>query len=336
VIWQHWFPSVLTDYLKMGYIGVSFFFVISGFLISEILIRNKNKLRIGELTAGNYFKNFYIRRILRIFPIYYLTVFFILRYNIDFCRPFGLYYLTYTSNFYNFFEQKLISFNYFWSLCVEEQFYFLFPVLIFLTPKQSLLKVIVAIILMGPIFRTIIHLNAPNPVLFAHPFSSFDGFGLGAFIAYLRVEKGMTFEDILENPICKWAAYFAVSLFFIFSTIHYVLPGVSFMLYAEGLYYAIIFTLGGYFILKFGNGFYGGLSLLINNRLLMYIGQISYSLYIFHQLLVKSSIHFGTEKYIPFDGYYKTLYLFGLIVISTLSWYLFESPINNAKKYFSY
>jgi len=154
--------SVHTDYVYIGWVGVQLFFVLSGFLITDILLRMKDTLR-----AGGYFKKFYGRRFLRIFPLYYfyLLIMFIVTaalifygYRINYMRlyqdqlPYALAYI------YNFFnaspayngESWLVG--HLWSLSVEEQFYLAWPLLIFLTPKKRLKKLFVGAIPGGAAF----------------------------------------------------------------------------------------------------------------------------------------------------------------------------------------
>jgi peptidoglycan/LPS O-acetylase OafA/YrhL len=134
--------SILIALLAPGWAGVELFFVLSGFLITGILLRTKD--------ASNYFRSFYARRFLRIFPIYYLTLSAILL--ISTISPWmrsmlpgsalqrASYYL-YLQNWpvfwtHGFFKRSILG--HFWSLAVEEQFYLAWPVLIWLVPERLL------------------------------------------------------------------------------------------------------------------------------------------------------------------------------------------------------
>lgn len=106
VIISHWIPqSNIINKIPNGPIGVDIFFVLSGFLISKILFENRNKAEEFNLPKMTLVKNFYVRRTLRIFPIYYLTIFVLLllsnKTGID-IESGLIYYLTYTTNFYFF------------------------------------------------------------------------------------------------------------------------------------------------------------------------------------------------------------------------------------------
>lgn len=114
-----------------GWIGVDLFFVLSGFLITGILY--------DTLQSKRFFRNFYARRALRIFPLYY--GFLLLLFLITFVRgehwTSGIFgYLTYTENLslgsHQLTDASWVNINHFWSLAIEEQFYLVWPLLIFL------------------------------------------------------------------------------------------------------------------------------------------------------------------------------------------------------------
>ncbi len=131
VIWHHCNPHVYGRILSAGYTGVYLFFAISGFLITTLLLREK--AQHGEISL----RNFYIRRALRIFPLYYVVVllYLLLILVMDRHSEGGAaylhnlpYFLSYTSNwFIEVGSPKRIVFYHAWSLATEEQFYFLWP-----------------------------------------------------------------------------------------------------------------------------------------------------------------------------------------------------------------
>lgn len=132
VIWHHTSAKYYPDirFLGMGYLGVELFFVISGFLITTLLLREKAKT--GDISL----KDFYMRRSLRIFPIYYaiLLVYIAAVLLFDRNTPAGIdfmgnlkYFLTYTSNWFVPLDQPRVIFYFAWSLATEEQFYVMWP-----------------------------------------------------------------------------------------------------------------------------------------------------------------------------------------------------------------
>jgi len=151
-----------VGYVTPGYIALQFCFVLSGFLITNILLRYKEKS-----SFRGYLKRFFWRRTLRIFPIYYLyilaTGIFFLVFALPEDYPYAFPHLmSYTFNyFYLMSEMRLdyfgADFDYFfthcWSLSVEEQFYVIWPFVTVLTPLKRLKVVLIAIVLMAPVFR---------------------------------------------------------------------------------------------------------------------------------------------------------------------------------------
>ena len=133
------------DILGKGFLGVDFFFVLSGFLITTLLLREERK------TGTFSIRKFYWRRILRIIPIYYLVVTFVVAITIlkgqtaEALEKAPYYYL-FLSNFLN---DHLTNLSITWSLSVEEQFYLLWPALLMITPRRWL----------GPVLLTAIIIN---------------------------------------------------------------------------------------------------------------------------------------------------------------------------------
>jgi peptidoglycan/LPS O-acetylase OafA/YrhL len=142
----------LTLPISLGWSGVDLFFVLSGFLITGILINTKE--------SRNYFSSFYARRILRIFPLYFLVVFLYFDLALPIAHHFGqLIYLTKTfepwfwfhlSNWKVAFTNPAGWLEHFWSLSIEEQFYMFWPLVIFWTPRRRI--VYVCLLLIGASF----------------------------------------------------------------------------------------------------------------------------------------------------------------------------------------
>jgi peptidoglycan/LPS O-acetylase OafA/YrhL len=149
-----YWPSWLTiACFRVGERGVDLFFVLSGFLITSILLQSKN--------SPHYFQHFFIRRSLRIFPLYFLALFIFvwivptLLPNVEmFQKPVDkqFYLWTYLSNFKMAFENAWCfgPLDHFWSLAVEEHFYFIWPVVIyFASTRRALMISIATIVLIG-------------------------------------------------------------------------------------------------------------------------------------------------------------------------------------------
>lgn len=198
-----------TDYLMIGWTGVLLFFVLSGFLITDILIRMKE-----SLPARAYFIKFYGRRLLRIFPLYYfyLLVMFLLsmfllaaQFRPDYMRMFQdqvRYAIFYVYDFFSagagFVEHRFLG--HFWSLSVEEQFYILWPLAILLTPRKFYRSLFLGAIVLGPLARlglayaynhALLGLpyGATAQGIYVLPFSHIDAFGFGAYISRFEIPR---------------------------------------------------------------------------------------------------------------------------------------------------
>lgn len=156
VLFSHWvndLPHRLFPYGTSGWCGVDLFFVLSGFLITNGLLASR--------TSINYFSSFYSKRLLRIFPVYYLALlaYFIL---LPLCLP-GMprpdaydrvFYWFYLNNWAAFLHLPNAPFiGHFWSLAVEEQFYLLWPVVVLLVRPRRLCHIAATCVVVAPLLR---------------------------------------------------------------------------------------------------------------------------------------------------------------------------------------
>ena len=146
VIWHHATPRLLPGVLGKGAVGVDLFFALSGFLITTLLLRERRGSGEIRLTA------FYARRSLRIFPLYYVVLAFyalralqtqagsVVARHFLHALPF---HATYTANwFVDYAVPHPVMFAFSWSLCVEEQFYWVWPILMACFRRRALLAVL--------------------------------------------------------------------------------------------------------------------------------------------------------------------------------------------------
>jgi peptidoglycan/LPS O-acetylase OafA/YrhL len=210
VIFLHWPLPAL--HLPFGWLGVNIFFVLSGFLITRILIQQKNQ------QLAPYLKHFYRNRLLRIFPLFYsylaiisivlLVVGWLLPDNnqsatitsgLNVLRDHLFLLLTYTYNFADLFHPDSFQpfsnrfFAHLWSLAVEEQFYLVFPFLVFFLKPQHLRYFLIALIFLTPPLRIWYGeaMRGTQPeiltgiILSKVTFFHTDGFALGGLLALL-------------------------------------------------------------------------------------------------------------------------------------------------------
>ncbi len=148
----HWLPEHAIINRLQGQLsnGVHLFFVLSGYLITGILLRCRENIELRVATIGYSFRQFYARRFLRIFPVYYLVLGVGVLFHFEGLRSGFLWHVTYLSNFYYYHREKFDGpASLFWTLAVEEQFYLLWPLAILTLPKRLILPFVIAIALLG-------------------------------------------------------------------------------------------------------------------------------------------------------------------------------------------
>ncbi len=183
--------------IQWSLLGVHLFFVLSGFLITGILLKCRDSSYTWE--KGKYqLRQFYIRRSLRIFPLYYLVILVLIFVNFNILRNSSLWYLTYTSNIYFALIGRFgSSAGHFWSLAVEEQFYLLWPCLILFLPEKYLLRCISTACLLGLLYRiggSLLGLNFLARV--AVTIGCLDFLGIGALLAFYRYKNPLQFNAL--------------------------------------------------------------------------------------------------------------------------------------------
>ncbi len=192
VLLFHYLMLIGRPALTFSWVWVQMFFVQSGFLITGILLNDKQR-RLAE-----YLKRFYSRRALRIFPLYFSFILvFTVAYRF-FHKPMGFnryapYLYTYTFNFTRF-DRHIDTGNpfvHFWSLALEEQFYLVWPFIIYFLNREQLKRVLLAVIVLTPLFRFWLarYLGthgfdrpAIGEITYVFTFSQFDAFAFGAAI----------------------------------------------------------------------------------------------------------------------------------------------------------
>jgi len=282
VLADHWSGDKLG--FTASYLGVCMFFVLSGFLITRILLAAKEK--DANLGRGHGFsiKRFYIRRTIRIFPIYYLTLAVLFLLNLHAVRDKIFWLATYMSNNYIAYNANWLgATDHLWSLAVEEQFYLFFPFLILFLPLKNMKSAMHFLIAFALILRVYFFLSGDSWI---RPYvlmpACLDAFGLGGLLAYFVYYNK-------EKPL----HFFGKPMSLFLGLLIYMLTVIWSKQVATGNnhnYVTIIFLRlsEAYFslsILAYLISHDQSKSLL--NRIFewspfVYIGQISYGIYIYH------------------------------------------------------
>ena len=332
VMMYHWLPDIAL--FHNGGAGVTFFFVLSGYLISSNLLYLKKAIGTGETTLSSAFLQFYYRRILRIFPLYYLVIFSLLLIIPAVFAGKFVWYSLYMANFLIFHHQAWPDMlSHFWSLCVEEQFYLIWPLLIFSVRWRQLTKLFIGTICISILFQAYFIYIVPNRFLGVLPLSQFDTFGMGALLAYLPFSKWQP-SWLEKKPV-------VISLFAGSVLLTIVVLNISW----PSAFFNLTFSVGALLIIhQAQKGFKGVIGWILDLPVLQYLGRISYGLYIYHMFMpwlwrcltgketrYPLPIALFTKPWMSKDIVNLAAQSLLLIGIASLSWFLFEKPINGFK-----
>ena len=328
VILYHSQITILGHQVFMGgFIGVDIFFVISGYLITSIILKEL-------LNAGSFsFKYFYERRVRRILPVLLFVMLVSLPFGwkyllpdnlIDFSKSI-LYSLGFSSNFYFHYSGQQYDavsglfkpFLHTWSLSVEEQYYVLFPIILFITFKYFK-KYLIHILIFGFVVSLFLaewtSRNYPSTSFYFLHTRMWELLA-GSILAYFEIISGHRSQNRILNLMLPF--------------IGLLLIGHSILFFNNEMFHPSFYTLspiiGVCLIIWFSNKD-ETITKILSTKLFVGIGLISYSLYIWHYPI------FAFTKTIQFfDGdILKKLYIFGLIIfLSIISFYFIEKPFRN-------
>jgi peptidoglycan/LPS O-acetylase OafA/YrhL len=335
VLIEHFLPRYFSQnpLLPWGKMGVHLFFVLSGYLITGILLASRGDTGGGRLLF--HARRFYLRRTLRIFPIYYLVVTAAALAGVDAVWKQLGWHLTYLSNvsfaLQNGWEQPV---EHLWTLCVEEQFYLFWPWVIFLIPQRHLLGAVSALIAIGPLYRGFCLLVGANEFATCYQLPScLDSLGMGALLAI--VSHGGR-HGILKKWLHRVGLYVALPLFVL-------LQPARFFGWAPGLYGCIEYSLLALVFLvvvdKAAVGMTNSLGRVLERPGMVYIGKISYGIYLYHNFvpygLGQVLKRMGTD--LPEITGLRFVVWVGLTVaIAAASWTFIERPISRIKGRIAY
>lgn len=327
------------NYFFFGWLGVDLFFVLSGFLITGILL--------GAVGKPHFLRNFYIRRALRIFPLYYasLIIFLFIIPHLS-SRADFTYYIKNQIWLWTDFQNWLYIFNpdystnilhHLWSLAVEEQFYIVWPFMILLIKKPGRLIVLLSVLLILIMsLRLIIWLyEIENLAYFnLYTFSRIDGICIGCILALL-INFYPGFLKKYFTIIILSLAGFNFLFYFLNQRFHYTLPYLAVAGYTT---FAIILALLVYESITGKNRI---IQLIFTSSFMKFLGKISYGLYIIHwpaYILLSPAILAYLQKFIPglYANYSVSIICILIsVLLSWLSFKYFEKPFLDLKSSFS-
>jgi peptidoglycan/LPS O-acetylase OafA/YrhL len=314
-----------------GFLGVRLFFVLSGFLITGLLLQARENAQLSGAPKAVIFRQFYLRRALRIFPLYYLVLLVAFFFGSGAAREQLPWLASYT---YNFWISALgwypAYFSHFWSLCVEEQFYLVWPWIIVLAPIGHLRFYAMAMVVAAVAFRwgAIVFEFNPNAYYTLTP-GSLDALGSGALLAMFTNGKAAPPE------LVRTLAHVTLPLLLIAQ-----LACVFGFTGSIGIWYdAIIAFVFTWLVAGASRGFSGIGRTLLESRAVVYLGKISYGVYVYH-LFVPTLLGIIFQMVglaLPADPFLRFgVFTATTIALASLSWFAFERPINRLKDRLAY
>lgn len=320
---------------QAGWLGVDLFFVLSGFLITGILLDSRD--------SKNYWSSFYKRRVLRIFPLYFfvvtatwLTILFIEKApeRLQGYDSFA-WYFTFTPNIAMalknnwLYHSHIFDLNHLWSLAVEEQFYIFWPLIVRFVPVRWLAALCAGLVFFStPLREWVAGEQGVNSVAsYVLPFTRMDGLAAGSFLAVffrLDLQSFIPFDKWIVRIVFCWTGSEIFQIF---------LRGTELRLYnLSALFFASLLYLS---LNADQNAL---IRRCCENAFLRDLGKYSYGLYVFHQMF-RFVWHEGFGNRLLHSGLplwagqaiYILLAFAGTYLLARLSWILIEKPFLSLK-----
>ncbi len=326
-----------------GKLGIIMFFVLSGFLITYLLLKEKEKT--GTISV----RNFYIRRIFRIWPLYYMIIFL----GIFVLPQFHFFHIPWYSDFvHDHWWLKLVLFLFFvpniadvlfratpapfinqaWSVGVEEQFYLLWPWIVKFS--KNILKVLLYIISFYFAIRIvfiILHANNPASKLYADldyfwEYFCIDDMALGGIMAWILYHKKEKALKFLFNKYTQIVTYICIVFF--------ALRGIAIPFFTYELY-AIPFA-----VMIINLAANKNTIVSFDNKALDYLGKVTYGLYMYHGIAIVIGMRAVMAWVSPHNLVMSNIVIYGVtfgscILMTILSYELYERPFLRAKVKYS-
>jgi peptidoglycan/LPS O-acetylase OafA/YrhL len=315
VLLQHFGPEAFASALGAGGIGVKIFFVLSGFLITTILLGYRESA-LGRAQATALF---YWRRFLRLAPALYAALAAAWLLDIGGIRHDWVWAALYLYNFLVVARSDFGPAGHLWTLAVEEQFYVLWSLVVLFLPRRALIPSVAMLIAMGPLYRLALCLigasNFPQVLL---P-GAIDGLALGALLSLTRAQPGGPVWRVATSPWTFLVGLAGVAaLLLLFGPQDWPRRVLSGSFVNVAAFYAV--AVGSQAQRRWATDWLAWAPL-------RHVGQISYGLYVYHYFLPQIA-----KAYVPALSTAPILpraliYLGAAFVVAELSWRLIERPL---------
>jgi len=324
-----------------GGFGVDLFFVLSGFLITSILFNAKRNG--GNTSPFHIVRNFFVRRALRIFPIYYLLLFLLFFFHYPDIKDHMGYYLTYTANILCFRTNTWNNFSHTWTLDVEEQFYLLWPWLVIFIKDRNFMYVAFVSILLG-IASTYVVLTVQNHIAPFLVFNCMDSFAMGGLYAWARLQAKTekNFERTLNLTVVA-----ALAVYFYWKLVPFIANGAALPCFFLTKTVNSIISLWLIMLVVNNKSKWIG-KYILGNKILNFIGKISYGLYLYHYIYIAgycAQVNSFLYHLTPYHVFNETIHdhhfdywiqVSIMVAIAVLSYLLIEKPLLKLKTRFNY
>jgi len=328
VLAAHCFPFI--NIFQIGWVAMDFFFVLSGFLITGILV--------DSLEKRNYLKNYLGRRVLRVFPLYYLflVLMFLVIPNIfpgildqyAYLESKQIWFWLYAQNWLFSFEgfpHKLYM-THLWSMAVEEQFYLFWPILVWLLRGKKLLFFCLLAIPFSIFFRIYgYHWGMVFPFPYVNTLSRMDSLLIGALV-FLMLRHYKSLLEYLALPVFIYTFLGLGLCIFVLKATYFekLVPAYTIVDLLAGSCLVFCLSTGPNWIQQF-----------FSIKAFTYIGRYSYGTYIFHYPIYLVLFEkFGLQASFPIKVLIGLISIFISFGLALLSFRYFETPFLKLKKYF--
>ena len=315
-----WWAAKLTLFVGSFNIGVDIFFLMSGFLITYLLLLEQQ--RYGRIDI----KSFYVRRVLRIWPLYYFCVAMApvlshFGHEAPANLPMHLFFL---GNF-DLAEHGWGSaaVNHLWSICIEEHFYLLWPVLVAFVPQPRLTTAFGLVIFVSFLTRLYFFWFVPGSYmsLYLNTLCRWDALAVGALLAYGYFQG---YRLPVVPPVLRWLLYAAALLVFVNDS-YGNWDNIFLLSFKKYLFLGVI-------AFALNNILFNPASLVQwrGRGVFHYFGKISYGIYMYHSFVIYGLLRIGNVFKTPL---FILWVLLATLAVSALSYELVEKPILRLKKY---
>ena len=316
-IYPSWHLGLISD---NGWMGVDLFFVVSGLLITGILLDSKQ--------SDGYFRNFYARRCLRIWPLYYSALLFMF-VIVPFLRPSEAHVIFEARSSpwwaYSFFLQNFLVpipssatglLGVTWSLAVEEQFYLVWPLVVRFCSEAQLRRIAIAVICLSPALR--FYLAQHQVGIYSNTFCRLDGLMAGALLAIVIRSASFLPSKFIARA---WIALLVTApLALVIDTFH-----------ARWIVFSLVAAASAAFVYLALFSTQRWLRAVLTNRFLVYTGTISYGIYLLEKIPLDAAKMFHLDRH-PFLALPITTA--ATFVMASLSWMILEKPFLRLKRFF--